>query len=91
MPLRGSSRKSTRGAVDEGGGQGHLLPHPLRVVHDELAALVGEEQELEQLLGAPPRLVAREAVHAAREVQVLLAGEALVERQLLGQDADERA
>ncbi len=43
-------------AVDEGAGEGQLLAHALRVVHHELAALVGQGEELEELLGAPARL-----------------------------------
>ena len=87
-PVERLVEEEHRGPVDERAGERELLAHALRVVHHQLAALVGEREELEQLLGAPPRLGAREAVHARGEEQVLLAGQALVEGQLLGQDAD---
>ena len=74
--------------VDEGAGEGELLAHALRVVHHELAALVGQGEELEELLRPPTRLGAREPVHPRGEEQVLFPGQPLVERQLLGEDAD---
>src|SRR6266571_2735753 len=74
--------------VDEGRGQGQLLLHPLRVVGDQLAPVVGQAEELEELGRAPPGLRPRQPVHAPRELQVLLPGEPLVERKLLGQDPD---
>src|SRR6266545_2635032 len=74
--------------VDEGRGQGQLLLHPLREVGDQLAPVVGQAEELEELDRAPSGLRPRQPVHPPRELQVLLAGEPLVERELLGQDPD---
>jgi hypothetical protein len=65
-----------------------LLLHPLRVVGDELPAILGEGEEVEQLVGAAAAELAIEAVHAPGEEQVFLTGETLVERQLFGEDSD---
>ena len=51
-PSKGSSRKSTLRAVDDGGGERELLLHAVREVGDELLCFVGEAHELEQFGGA---------------------------------------
>ena len=86
--FEGFVKKKDLGAVDYGGCEGQLFLHAMGIVGDELARLIGELHEVEELRGAPRADVAIEAVHSADERQVLRSGEPAEESQSLGHDAD---
>ena len=88
MPSKGSSRKIELRRVDQRRGDGQPPPHALGVLGHERAGLVGQLGELQQLHGASGGLVSGQPVHAAAEGEVLPAGEALEEAELLGDHAD---
>ena len=72
----------------EGGGERQLLAHAVRVVGDEHAGGGVELHQLEQLAAALREGRRRDAVDAGDEGEVLHAGEAVEEREVLGHDAD---
>ena len=86
--FEGFVEKKNFGAVDYGGGEGQLFLHTVRVVGDELFALIGELHEIEKLGGAFCGSFAIQAVHAADEVEIFGAGEASKESHSFGYHSD---
>ena len=75
-------------AVQQGGGQGDLLAHPVAVVDHQRAGRLGQAEHIQQLFGATGD---HGRVHAPQQPvvgQQLGAGEALEQGQVLGQHAD---
>ena len=90
-PVVGSSRNSTGGRDDERGGEVEPPPHAARVGLRGALRGVGEVEALEQLVGARARLGAAEVVELADHLEVLEAGQVLVDRGVLAGEADLRA
>ena len=88
MPSNGSSRKSRRGAGQQGGGERQLLAHPVREVGDQRATGGLQIHHDEQVAGAAPRGVAIEGVDLCDERQGFFRRQAIEEREILGYDAD---
>jgi hypothetical protein len=74
--------------VEQGAGDGQLLPHAARQLAGERAALVGELQLVEQRRHAARRVA--HAVEARDELQVLLDGEVVEEVRLVGDEGELR-
>src|SRR5262249_51260051 len=75
------------GPVDEGGGERDLFAHADGVINDELVGVALQVEDVEQRGGAAADLVARQVIEAAGELDELTAGEAVIEIELLGEDA----
>ena len=80
--------KQHLGPVNHGGGERQLLLHAVREVGHQLARLVGELHEIEQLVGALIGGLAVETVHPADEAQILGRGEAAEQSHALRHHAD---
>ena len=91
-PVVGSSRNSTCGSADQAGAQVEPAPHAAGVGLDRAVGGVGEVEPLEQLLArvAGPR-ARRQVVEPADQVEVLAAGEVLVDGGVLAGEADHAA
>ena len=78
-------------AADQAGPDVKAAAHPARVGLDELLGGVGERETLEHLLGATAALGLAQLVEEPHELEVLAAGEQLVDRGELAGEADQRA
>ena len=77
-----------RRAEDERGGEVQPPAHAARVRLGGPLARLGELEALEQLVRAPARLGARQVVELADHLEVLEAGQVLVDRGVLAGEAD---
>ena len=92
MPAVGSSRKTSRGPMQQGADQGQpLLPAAREPARPRRSRYGPRPGQLDQLVLALAGLGRRQAVDARVEVHVLLDGQVLVERELLRHVADPRA
>ena len=76
---------------DEGGGQVEAAAHPPGVGPHRPLAGPAQIEALEHLSGAASALAAAEAVQAADQLEVLAAGQQLVERRGLAGEAEQTA
>ena len=76
---------------DERGAEVQAPAHAARVGADEPGARLVEREALEQVAGPGARLAARQPVQAAEQLEVLLAGQRLVDRGVLPGQADAAA
>ena len=87
-PVVGSSRKRTRGAVEQGEREVEPALHPAGVAAHLAVGGVGEADPLDQLVAALLALGLRDAVEGALEAHVLVGAQLRVERGLLQGGAD---
>jgi hypothetical protein len=86
--LEGLVQEQQARPMDERTGQRQLLAHAVRVTRHQLARVLGKLHRRQQLAPAVGGVRARQAVHAADEAQVLLAGQPFEQVQTVGNDAD---
>ena len=80
-----------RRAGDQRGSEVEAAAHPTRVGADEAVGGIGEAEALEQLVRAGARLRALHVVELADHLEVLEAGQVLVDRGVLAGEPDLRA
>lgn len=78
-------------AADHRGGQVEAAAHPAGVLHGRPLGGLGEREPLQQLVGAGPGLLAGQIEQPPDHVEVLPAGELLVDRGVLPGEADDAA
>src|SRR6266536_6296130 len=73
--------------MDNSGSQRNLLTHTDRIIHNQLIGISSQVQNLYQLLGSPPHIYFRYAIHMTRKGNEFSPTKAFVEIQVLGQHA----
>src|SRR5690606_28530083 len=89
-PGGGLVEEQHRWPVDEGGGQVEPAAHPAGVGLGRAVGGLDQAEALQQLAGPPGDLPAGEVGQAPDEVEVLAAGEVLVDRRVLAGEPDRR-
>ena len=90
-PVVGSSRNSTGGSATRAPAQVEPPAHAARPALDLAVGGVGEVELLQQLVGPGPAGRGAEVVEPAHHVEVLEAGEVLVDGGVLARDTDPAA
>ncbi len=85
-PVVGSSRSSRSGRVDEGAGQGQLLPHAAGQPFGQTPPERGQPGKGQELFAAGPEIAA--AVDLGEELDVLVHGQVAVQAEALRQVPD---
>ena len=88
-PVVGSSRKTTDGPADEAGGEVEPAAHAAGVGLGRPVGGVGEVEPVEQLLRAGARRLAAQVQQRADQLEVLAAGQQLVDGGVLAGEADQ--
>ena len=90
-PGRRLVEEQHRRGGDQAGGEIEPAPHAAGVGLDDAAGCVGQAEPLKKLVGAALRIGLREAIEAGDHLEVLAAGQDLVERGVLTGQPDPAA